>query len=72
AGGEGTNRTRRLFNEAEVVRRHREGTEFDPNAPVGPGVEEGRLVVTDPALARALDFLKGLSVLQQFRTSARP
>jgi hypothetical protein len=60
----GTNRLRR-FSEADLVRRHREGIDIDPDAVAIPDTE--RQVVMDPALARGLDFLKGLSVLQQFR-----
>lgn len=57
-----TNRPRR-FNEAELVRRHREG--LDINALTGP--ESGEplpRVIMDPALARAVDFLKGLAALR--------
>ena len=57
------NRGRR-FNEADLVRRHREG--FDPSAGGEEGpAEPGRgPVIMDPALARAVDFLKGLAVLR--------
>ncbi len=53
------NRARRL-NEAELVRRHREGFDFseDTAEPVSEST-----VVTDPALSRAIDVLKGLSKL---------
>lgn len=59
-----TNRARR-FNEAELVRRHRAGINVDelaaiPDAPDQP-------LINDPVLARALDFLKGISALQQHR-----
>lgn len=60
-----TNRTRPL-NEAELVRRHREGISIDPSAELFED-QEPVAVVTDPVLARGLDFLKGVSVLQQFR-----
>lgn len=65
-----TNRVRPL-NEAELVRRHREGLfpediSIDPSAELFEDKDRPR-VVTDPALARGLDFLKGVSVLQQFR-----
>ena len=64
-----TNRpTRRRINEAELVRMQREGEslEFSTNSPrrdaglSPPGVQ-------DPVLSRALDLLKGLAVVQQFR-----
>ncbi len=64
----GTNRPSRL-NEAELVRMKREGV--DPDSEDGvrlpriPVVEKP--VVTDPALARALDLLKGLAVVRQSR-----
>lgn len=62
-----TNRARR-FNEAELVRRHRTGVSLDdPNIPLGPAEGPDQPVVNDPVLARALDFLKGVSALQQHR-----
>jgi len=60
----GTNRTRR-FNEAELVRRHRTGATLDE--PGGPLGEPDQPIINDPVLARALDFLKGISALQQHR-----
>ena len=66
----GTNRTpRRRMNEAELVRMNREGRSAEPvatNSPTRPP-ETTPPVVTDPALVRALDLLKGLAVVQQFR-----
>jgi hypothetical protein len=64
----GTNRpSRRRINEAELVRAQREGREpgDETNRTVRP--EPARPLVTDPALARALDLLKGLALVQQFR-----
>lgn len=62
-----TNRARR-FNEAELVRRHRTGASLDdPNLPLGPAEGPDHAVINDPVLARALDFLKGISALQQHR-----
>ena len=59
-GTAGVNRNRRV-NEAELVRRHRDGFDFS-------GEEEEAAtqsaVVTDPALSRAIDFLKGVSKLK--------
>jgi C-terminal processing protease CtpA/Prc len=66
----GTNEVSGLFprarplNEAELVRRHRNGeTEEVEERPemVEPSA------ITDPTLARALDFLKGISILQPRR-----
>jgi hypothetical protein len=65
-----TNRSsRRRINEAELVRMQRDGQtpDLETNlvirdpAPVRPAVQ-------DPALARALDLLKGLAVVQRNRT----
>jgi hypothetical protein len=57
-----TNRPRR-FNEAELVRRHRDG--FDLNASSQESsAESDRPVIMDPTLARAVDFLKGLAALR--------
>ena len=52
---------RRGLNEAELVRRRREGVELEsePNAE-RPAVK----VVKDPSLSRALDFLKGAAVVR--------
>jgi hypothetical protein len=61
-----TNRVIRRMNEAELVRRHREGAELDGE--VRTDSTSGKPVITDPVLARALDFLKGVSVLQQLRS----
>ena len=63
----GTNRTsRRRLNEAELVRMQREGvdldSEFIPGRDAGPSRPP---VITDPALARAIDLLKGLSVVNR-------
>lgn len=67
----GTNRApRRRMNEAELVRMSREGIEHDVIAAnPTPAVPEPVVpVITDPVLARALDLLKGLAVVQQFRS----
>jgi hypothetical protein len=63
----GTNRVaaaRRRFNEAELVRERKEGTVFDPDAVEANGEPE-KPTVRDPALARALDLLKGLAVVRR-------
>jgi hypothetical protein len=73
-----TNRTARRMNEAELVRRHREGAEVEDapakavrrtarpetDSEARPGEEPSKPVITDPVLARGLDFLKGVSVLR--------
>ena len=69
----GTNRApRRRLNEAELVRMNRDGQslEREPvSANLTPGVLGTTLpVVNDPSLARALDLLKGLAVVRQFRS----
>jgi len=59
-----TNRAmRRNFNEAELVRRHREGLDMQG---LTARIEDDRATLGDPALGRAIDFLKGLAVVQQF------
>jgi hypothetical protein len=64
-----TNRRPRRINEAELVRMQREGQslEFDLNSRQRDAGSAP--TVQDPALNRALDLLKGLSVVQQFRPS---
>jgi hypothetical protein len=67
--GNGTNRTRRTrFNEAELVRERRDG--FNPDADSASSNEQAgeKPVVHDPALARALDVLKGLAVVRHSRS----
>jgi hypothetical protein len=61
-----TNRTnRRRLNEAELVRMQREGIDPESEAATTTGVDLPlRKIVTDPALARGLDFLKGLALVQ--------
>jgi hypothetical protein len=72
-----TNRQpRRRSSEAELVRAYKEGQAQDrlpvepllSGAPPSPRLPEAALLVNDPVLARALDLLKGLSVVQQFRS----
>jgi hypothetical protein len=67
-----TNRPpRRRPTEADLVRMHREGQEFDPDSFTDAESRERgptRPVITDPALARAIDLLKGLAVIRQFRS----
>ena len=67
-----TNRaSRRRLNEAELVRMNKEGQSLDrePLFTNDPSkTVESPPVVNDPSLARALDLLKGLAVVQQFRS----
>jgi hypothetical protein len=68
-----TNRAgRRRINEAELVRMSKEGQlpDREPSLTNAPGrtFEPPPQVINDPALARALDLLKGLAVVQQFRS----
>ena len=65
-----TSRPRRRLNEAELVRMLREG--INPEVELGSGakeIEKAKGIVGDPVLARALDLLKGLATVQQFRSS---
>jgi hypothetical protein len=67
-----TNRaTRRRLNEAELVRMNKEGQSLDREPPFTNDPSrtvESPPVVNDPSLVRALDLLKGLAVVQQFRS----
>ncbi len=63
-----TNRPRRRLNEAELVRMQREGISVGEFLEASAKeVAPDKPVITDPALVRALDLLKGLSVVQQNR-----
>ena len=64
AGGTNSTARRPRFNEAELVRERREGlSEGDMTGAKDHEVEKP--IVYDPALARALDLLKGLAVVRQ-------
>jgi hypothetical protein len=58
---------RKRINEAELVRRQREGlnSEEDTVVDSARGLEKAKPLLRDPALARALDLLKGLAVVRQ-------
>ncbi len=56
-----------LFNEAELVRERREGL-GEPDLPVPKATEPERPLVQDPALARALDLLRGLALVRASRS----
>lgn len=62
-----TNRPTRRFNEAELVRRHKEGVSLDAPPDNSAPLEPEPSVIIDPALGRALDFLKGLSILRSHK-----
>lgn len=67
-----TNRPRRRLNEAELVRMQREGISVEEFLDASAkSSEPDKPVITDPALVRALDLLKGLSVLQRANESRR-
>lgn len=63
----GTNRpARKRVSEADLVRKHREGSDGDEDElPAGRPVEPERPVLRDPALARAVDLVKGLALVRQ-------
>ena len=65
-----TNRPLRRLNEAELVRLRREGLMPEGEQPTVPSrrTEPAAPIIHDPALARAVDLLKGLAVVQQFRS----
>jgi hypothetical protein len=66
---QGTNRTRRpRFNEAELVRERRDGLVLDSDVSGASSGDSEKPAVRDPVLARALDFLKGLTVMRQTRS----
>lgn len=69
AASSSTNNVRKRINEAELVRRQREGQNPDEESPVlrPRETEPVKPLVRDPALARAIDLLKGLAVVRQFR-----
>jgi hypothetical protein len=57
------------FNEAELVREHKAGENPDgEDKPIKHEPEVKVPIVSDPALARALDLLKGLAVVRQGRS----
>lgn len=66
---EGTNRpTRRpRTTEADLVRARRNGTSLDEDSQFVRDAEPAKPIIRDPALARAVDLLKGLAVVRQSR-----
>jgi hypothetical protein len=69
SGGVETNRPRRRLNEAELVRLQRQGISPEDAFldELGKEPQPSKPVLSDPALVRALDLLKGLAVVQQSR-----
>ena len=63
-----TNKPRRRINEAELVRMLREGENLDEESARPARVEPAKPVITDPALARAIDLLKALAVVRHTRS----
>lgn len=62
----GTNRAGRgRISEADLIRERKEGKELDDTEPTIRDLEVQKPVVRDPVLGRALDLIKGLSVIQQ-------
>lgn len=63
-----TNKPRKRMNEAELVRMLRDGeSPEDENAKPARPSEPPKPLITDPALARAIDLLKALAVVRQTR-----
>jgi C-terminal processing protease CtpA/Prc len=62
SGDSQTNTQEARFNEAELVKEHREGLEAGEGL-LGTSAEPGAPVIADPSLSRALDVLKGLAVV---------
>ena len=65
-----TNRaSRRRLNEADLVRMQREGLSPDDQDVAAPAPKTGEdsteQLVRDPALARALDLLKGIAIVER-------
>jgi hypothetical protein len=54
-------------NEADLVRARRDGLSLEGEFPVGRDAEPEKPVIRDPALARAVDLLKGLAVVRRTR-----
>ena len=65
----GTNRPSRRLRptEADLVRARRDGTSLDAETLLARDTEPERPLIRDPALARAVDLLKGLAVVRQAR-----
>jgi hypothetical protein len=68
--GSGTNRPARppRITEADLVRERREGTNREANLTPVRDSEPEKPLIRDPALARAVDLLKGLALVRQSRS----
>ncbi|HEX4644632.1 MAG TPA: S41 family peptidase [Verrucomicrobiae bacterium] len=65
-GTAGTNRAGRgRISEADLIRERKEGKGLDDTEPTIRDLEVQKPAVRDPVLGRALDLIKGLSVIQQ-------
>jgi len=62
-----TNRPNQRLNEAELVRRQKEGQNVNDDVSLATtkDLEPAKLVIQDPALARAMDLLKALVVVKK-------
>ena len=70
AGAGAVAAARRRMNEAELVRRQREGQNTEEDDFAGPGGgDKNRQIMRDPALARAVDILKGIVLLKAARAN---
>ncbi|EEF58304.1 S41 family peptidase [Pedosphaera parvula] len=72
-GAATTNRTFRRLNEAELMRERKEGLrDLDsvvPSSTPAQSADTEKPVVRDPVLGRALDLIKGIAAIKQFRPS---
>ena len=59
---------RSRFNEAELVRERREGVSLESVPESRRDREPEKPTVSDPVLSRALDLLKGLAVVRQYKS----
>ena len=59
---------RTRFNEAELVRERREGPNQESASESRRDREPEKPTVSDPVLSRALDLLKGLAVVRQYKS----
>ena len=66
AATNGTAQPPRRFNEAELVREHQAGEDSEGNE-IGSSPAPAAPVIADTVLSRALDLLKGLSIVQPNR-----
>lgn len=60
-------RARRRLNEADLIRLRREGLDFEEETTAPEAEMPDKPVINDPVLARALDLLKGLALMQKRR-----